>query len=174
MKKYGFYSVVLLQVIAILFFAVQFEQIDSTGREIKLVGSSDYYEMEGAYLTGNILIEYDIKTVVADLYSGDIALDKLSYNTALYVLLKPDDSDVFQLANISNEKIDAADGEVIVKAKFMYKEHDRNEFWVDYRYQMQQVEDIEQYGDFRNTDELVVTILHSKWGQYKVTDVRKK
>lgn len=173
MKKYGFYGLVLLQVGLILFFAIEFERFETTGREIKLLGRSTYVSSGTRPLSGDITVNYSVSSVEKKHYSGDIPIDRLESSTPLYALLQPDESGIFQLVDISNKRLVASPDEVVFKVYSSINEYGRETFGVAFPYEMRQIENLDQYGSFTDDDRLIVTIIFSKWGQYKVIDVEK-
>lgn len=167
-KKYGLYTVIGLQVIIILVLAIQFERIDVTGQKIELVGKTHHYFPINGNMSGDATIEYEIEGIPVHLYEGDP--EKLTYDDKVNVLLQQTADGTYEVARASLGKIVASNAEeIVVQGKYPFEMIDENKIHVSYYFN--QIKNVENYGEFNWNERIKITILLSKWGQYKVIAV---
>lgn len=169
MKRILFYLIILLQVIVIVFLTYQFEKIDRTGYEIKIQTLSPEFPVYGDFIDGDMYVEYDINKIQADRWKTPIPID---YNTPVYVLLEKDKTGVFRVRHAATEKIETTKEDAyVLKGTYQYYDQDHDIHYVDYG--LEHIKQADRFGTFKPRDELVITILIGKWGQYKVVGIDK-
>src|SRR5690625_156452 len=169
MRRILFYIVLVIQACVIIFFVFQFERIDQDGTEIKLVTieQNEMYDYNFP-LKGNAYLEYEITNVSTEKWSGSSELD---YNELVYVLLQRDEDGIYQVEEASDAKLVAYDSHsVFVIGQYSYYNKQNKKHRIDYN--LQSIDNIEQFGKFTYNDQLIVTLMVAKWNQHKVKDVR--
>ena len=169
MKRILFYLIIMLQVIVIGFLTYQFEKIDRTGHQIKIQTLSPNFPVYGDFIDGDMYVEYDINKIQEDRWEDSLPLD---YHTPVFVLLQEDKTGVFRVRHASTDKIEAKnDNEFVLKGTYHYYDQERDFHYVNYG--LEHIKQADQFGTFKPRDELIVTILIGKWGQYKVVGIDK-
>lgn len=169
MKRILFYLILILQVIVIGFLTYQFEKIDQTGHQIKIQTLSPKYPVYGDFIEGDVFVEYDINKITEDRWENTLPID---YNTPVYVLLQEDKTGVYRVRHASTDKIEATkENEFVLKGTYHYHDPNRDIHYVNYG--LEHIKKPDRFGTFKPRDELVVTILVGKWGQYKVVAIEK-
>lgn len=168
MKRTFFYMLLILQIAVIIFFIVQLEAIEKNGRQIEVVTVNDAMDMEDIPLTDSAYFEYKINRIPKNLWHEESEPD---INKRVNVLLKQDEEGIYQVHAVSSKKISGtAEDEVMVSASYSYTDENGN-YYVTYGFE--EVDNIEQYGQFYWNDELKVTIVLGKWGQQKIVAMEK-
>lgn len=168
MRKSLFYIMLFTQACIIIFLTFQFQQIDQVGTEIKLItidekelDGYDYPFVEDAY------VEYEITKIPQEKWTGSLDLD---YSEVVYVLLQRDKDGIYHVKEASDMKLSGTDNEsVVVMGQYNYYDEQNEEYRLNYHFQ--HIKGIEQFGEFTYKDDLIVTLLISKWNQYKIKDV---
>ena len=168
MRRILFYTILFIQACTIVFLVVQFERIEQVGTEIKLVTLDekelygyDYQLIEDAYL------EYEITRIPKEKWSGP---SDLNYSEIVYVLLQRGEDGIYEVEKASRKKMDVEDNHsIIITGQYNFYDEHTKEYWINYDFQ--HIKNIERFGKFSYSDNLIVTLLLSKWNQHKVKDV---
>lgn len=169
MKRIMFYSLVALQIIFVLVLVFQFERITSNGDEIEILTKMEYSNDDYYYdLIDTAYPEYEINDIPEGRWSSE--KEDVSYNDKVYVLLKKSHDDFYKVETASTKKVVASgDDQVVVIGRTDYASNSNEPIRVNYDFN--KIEDIEQFGEFKNNQTLKVTLLVSQYGQYKITNV---
>lgn len=171
MKRILFYGIVLAQIILITLLVIQFERIETKGKEIQLLTQNSGYDYDGDWIfDGTTYIEYDISRISKEII--DDGSQDFGYNEIVYVLLERSSDGSYGAKRASKEKIKAEqENEVVLVGHIDYTNED--EPFIQVWYDFSKVKDIKQYGEFKNSDTLRVTLYIGDYGQYKITAIEK-
>lgn len=169
MKRLLFYLVILLQLFVLLFLIFQFEKIDQTGHEVKIQTLSSDFPVYDDFIRSDLYVDYDINKIASDKWNDSLPSD---YNSRVYVLLQKDKMNVYRTREASADKLEAkGEDEAVLVGTYQYYDVDRDVYYVNYGFE--KIKGVDQFGRFKQTDQLIVTLLIGKWGQYKVINIEK-
>src|SRR5690625_495394 len=102
MKRILFYSLLVVQLIAILFLTFQFEQIEAQGKMIQLRTNKPEYPIYDFIYDRHMYVEYEINRIPEDKVSN---ADELDFDDRVYVLLKSGSDGVYQVEDVADKKL---------------------------------------------------------------------
>lgn len=169
MKRILFYLLLAVQLIVLLFLTFQFEKIDEQGKMIKIHTIKPEYPMYDFVFEDSMYVEYEINKIPQEKWNNSSTVD---YNNRVYVLLKRDNNGIFQVEQASIDRLTTdKEEEVVVVGTYHYHDEALGYHYVSYG--MEKIKNVEQFGEFRGNDQLLVTMLIGKWGQYKNIAIEK-
>lgn len=167
MKRYmTISSLVIIQVIIVIFFAWQFQKVTTNGVEVTLLTKPDKEGMYTYDVTYNYYAEFDINYIKDELLNDDV-----TWKDTIYVQLSKE-NDHYIVKSAHTKKPAKSKDDIILQGRYMYESEKAKTHYIEYG--IEEITNIEKYGQFKNTDALQVTFLHSdKWNQFKVLDIEK-
>lgn len=169
LKKRGWVIAALLQVLFLVFIAGSYYSLDYFGKEIKIktvpVDPRDI--LYGDYVT----LRFEISTVPLALYKGDpSALDQGQKKA--YVVLEENKDGYFAVKEVSPEKPDLTDDQVVLTAK-------AQKIWGETSDQIQLTYGLERYYVEENTgkelekqaSDMDVIVSVAPWGAHKIVEL---
>src|SRR5690625_7369065 len=112
MKRILFYFLLLFQVSVVLLVVLQYNLIDKYGAEITLITQpweEEYYE-DDILAYQDYTFEFEINTFAKDKWVGK----EVNYQTPVFVLLKENQSGIYELVNVTDKEIQSNKSKVIV------------------------------------------------------------
>ena len=156
MNKSNFIILLSVQVLIIAYFTFQFSMVETFGKKFMIHAStSNYAYINDPYLTDNVYLEMlEISEIPEDKWT--LGQDFPS-GRQVYVLLIETADGSFQVQDVQKDRIKtSANDEVVVKAIYYYYDEHEKKYYLEYFFS--NVDHIEHYGDFKNKDELEITI----------------
>lgn len=171
MQRIAFSILIVLQIIVIGALVFMFEQIDTTGKEIIVVSEDldeDFYYDGVNREVQHIYKRFNISYVPDDEWA---ITEELTYQDIVYVTLTKNAQNIHEVKNVSLKKPKTVEGDdVVIKARYDYHSEEGNH---QLMYGFEWIENVDQYGSFRELDQVKVTVLFGKFGQQKIKNVEK-
>lgn len=170
MKNIAFISFVVLQVIFITVLVILFEQIDHKGKEIIVVSvnEEDYYHYGLDQPQQTLYKQYNISEVPEDKWEID---EVLKYQETVYVTLTRNEDNIHEIKRVTKKKPKSVDsGDVVILARYDFQNENGLH---SVRYGFELLENVDQFGEFYDTDKVEVTILIGKLNQQKIKNIVK-
>lgn len=171
MNKSNFIILLSIQIIIVAYFSFQFSMVETFGKKFIIHAStSDYTYIDNAYLTDKVYLDMpEMNEIPEDKWTLD---QDLPSGRQVYVLLKETRDGSFQVDDVQKKRIkNPANDEVVVKAIYYYYDKHEKKYYLEYFFS--NIDHIEHYGDFKNKDELAITIYSGPFGQYQITNIEK-
>jgi len=169
MKKIIGYMLLAVQIIFLVIIVSQFEHIDRTADEINIVTTVDYLYIGEFEQDSDLYVDYEINKINNEKWK---IKEDLNYNRPVYVTLAANDAGIHEVKTVTEKKPKQREAnEVVVKANYNYVD-DKGNYYVNYGFE--RLKNVNQYGSFRDGDDLLVTVLLGKWGQQKVVNIEKQ
>lgn len=163
MKKFFITIVITAQLLFIFFLVYQFETIDKHGQELILNA-----EIHQESSLDEIELKYEINSIALhDWYQTETP----KYNEVIYVTLSQEEGHIYKVKNVTEKKpkkIAATD--IILKAKYQYK-NDKGLDELYYGFERLELNLLDK--SFNQGDEVEVTLLVGKYGQFKLDHIEK-
>lgn len=168
MKRIIGYTLLILQIIFLTVVVFQLEAIDKDSEEITLLTSqNDYFYDEEYFLMDDMYVEYDVNKVKVSAWEIE---EELSANHPVFVTLTKNDEGLHEVKMVTKKKPKQVEAEeVVVKAKYGYKDDVAGYYYVTYGFES--LQNVEEFGSFKMKEQLRITILIGKWNQYKLSDI---
>ncbi len=167
MKRYITISgLVVIQVLIVLFLTWQFQKLTTNGVEVTLLTKPDDDDVYTYDIVDNYYAAFDVN------YIKDEQLDdEVTWNDIIYVQLS-EENDHYVVKSAHTKKPTKNKAEIILQGRYKYEDETTKKHYIEYG--IEEIPNIDTYGQFKNTDTLQVTFLHSdKWNQFRVLDVEK-
>lgn len=168
MKRILYYSLLAFQAAVILLITVQHALINVYGTEIKLL-EEDSIQTDNYYQPNYQYLEYEINRIDDEIWDIE---DELNWKEKVYVVLKLDESEIFNAVRVTLEKPEAAPNEVILLGRYKYTNEAERKHYVDY--DIERMDNDKLQDQLSDKDQSIITVMVAPWGQKTVVAIDNK
>ncbi|RPF52069.1 GDYXXLXY domain-containing protein [Aquisalibacillus elongatus] len=167
LKKHLFIVIVTLQVLFLVVMASLNYVIEEFGDVIHL--ETEPYDPRDVFYGDYINLSYTINEIHPSYWFGS---ENVKPNEVIYVLLKPDERDIYRVKAASDKKLEAQGDEVVISGRYRHKDYEQVHR-VSYGMNRYYIEEGtgEEYEQINS--KMIVTVAVSPWGQKKILDVEE-
>lgn len=159
-------GLVVIQVSIVLFFTWQFQKVTTNGVEFRLLTKPDAQDMYTYDITNYYYANFDVNYIKEEQLKSEV-----TWNDVIYVQLSKE-NDHYAVKSAHRKKPKKNKDEIILQGRYKYEDKATKTHYIEYG--MEEIPNIDTYGQFKNIDALEVTFLYSdKWNQFKVLDVEE-
>lgn len=163
MKRIGFYSLIVFQIIVLVGMSAQYYLIDIFGKPIKLSIDTSSMQYIDQSMT-DLALDLSIQSITEDQWDID---ESLTYNSVVYVLLEKGSDHLYEVKRASLKKFQPKDNQVQLKATYHYDSYGKHQV----SYGFEQVSMSNLYELLSENRTLVATAKITPWGQHKIVEL---
>lgn len=171
MKRILFYTLLIIQIIAVLLIVIQYNLIDTYGetKSFKINQSEEYFDSELIRDYDMYTFELDINEIPKEKFEGNPDFD---YRDAIYVLLKKNKDGIYEVVKATEEKITTSNkNELVLLGKNFYKD-DQGIYHVNYDFETINVKAHKPIiKDLKSSEITKVTYKFASWNQSKLISI---
>lgn len=169
MKRIFNYTLLIVQIVFIAIIVYQFENIDKYGEKIILETKVEYIYDSDLIQNSDIYVDYLINKINEEQWEID---EEINFNRPVYVTLMKNEYNIHEVRMVTKKKPKNRDlNDVIIKANYNYEDSTGYNY-VSYGFEY--LEDTGSFGNLKEGDDLIVTVLLGKWGQQKITEIERQ
>ncbi|MCA1011298.1 GDYXXLXY domain-containing protein [Halobacillus halophilus] len=168
MKRIWFYVIVCLQVLFLILMSISYYTMDTWGESIRLKTAP--VDPRDPFYGDFVTLSYEVEMVPADKWnvSADIGSGE-----KIYLLLEPDEKNLYTLVKASAEKPEVSEEEVVLPARLDWHDPQRGVYMVDIGLDRYFIEEGTGQQYEQNREDLIVEVILAPWGQKKIDSVTK-